>query len=235
MQLLGATQHFIIDLDGTIYQTLDVKERAWHATIANDTSVGIEISSPGAAPLGELTTISRWYTEVDVGKKLGEGATEASEQSTLSDEETTHKSKERRRDEGMLAHSDNSRKRIQIRLPEELVGKEAALAGFAGEPMVQKLVEGSVHGQALVQFDFTLEQYEALSGLIAALRTALPKIRLGFPQTANGELLRTALPAEEVLAFAGVMGHFHVQTNKIDPGPAFQWALLMDRMRLYSS
>jgi len=25
--------HFMLDLDGTIYQTLDLKERAWHATI----------------------------------------------------------------------------------------------------------------------------------------------------------------------------------------------------------
>mmetsp|Transcript_27132 Transcript_27132/g.59280 ORF Transcript_27132/g.59280 Transcript_27132/m.59280 type:complete len:200 (-) Transcript_27132:1033-1632(-) len=40
--------HFIIDLDGTIYQTLDCKERAWHATIANDCSVGIEICNLGA-------------------------------------------------------------------------------------------------------------------------------------------------------------------------------------------
>ncbi|HWY76322.1 MAG TPA: peptidoglycan recognition family protein, partial [Verrucomicrobiae bacterium] len=39
--------HFMCDLDGTIYQTLDLKERAWHATIANTRSVGIEIANMG--------------------------------------------------------------------------------------------------------------------------------------------------------------------------------------------
>jgi len=37
--------HFMLDLDGTIYQTLDVKERAWHATSSNSRSVGIEIAN----------------------------------------------------------------------------------------------------------------------------------------------------------------------------------------------
>lgn len=42
--------HFMLDLDGTIYQTLDVKERAWHATIANTRAIGIEIANVGAYP-----------------------------------------------------------------------------------------------------------------------------------------------------------------------------------------
>src|SRR5215212_1886436 len=42
--------HFMLDLDGTIYQTLDAKERAWHATTANTRSVGIEIANAGAFP-----------------------------------------------------------------------------------------------------------------------------------------------------------------------------------------
>jgi hypothetical protein len=42
--------HFMLDLDGTIYQTLDLKERAWHATTSNargkgDDSVGFKILS----------------------------------------------------------------------------------------------------------------------------------------------------------------------------------------------
>ena len=38
----------MLDLDGTIYQTLDLKEGAWHATKANGRSVGIEIANIGA-------------------------------------------------------------------------------------------------------------------------------------------------------------------------------------------
>src|SRR3954465_10238970 len=34
----GLSVHFMLDLDGTIYQTLDVKERAFHATTSNTRS-----------------------------------------------------------------------------------------------------------------------------------------------------------------------------------------------------
>ena len=55
--------HFLLDLDGTIYQTLDLKERAWHATIANDHSVGIEIAHPGAYPAADHPAFTTWYGE----------------------------------------------------------------------------------------------------------------------------------------------------------------------------
>ena len=40
--------HFLLDVDGTIYQTLDLRERAWHGGVANDHSIGIEIAQIGA-------------------------------------------------------------------------------------------------------------------------------------------------------------------------------------------
>jgi len=49
----GLSSQFLLDTDGTIFQTLDVKERAWHAGIANDRSVGIEIANLGAYPVGD--------------------------------------------------------------------------------------------------------------------------------------------------------------------------------------
>ena len=48
--LRGLSVHFMLDLDGTIYQTLDLKEGAWHATVANGRSIGIEIANIGAYP-----------------------------------------------------------------------------------------------------------------------------------------------------------------------------------------
>ena len=47
----GLSVHFMLDLDGTIYQTLDLKEAAWHATIANGRSIGIEVANIGAYPV----------------------------------------------------------------------------------------------------------------------------------------------------------------------------------------
>jgi len=53
--------HFMLDVDGTIYQTLDLKERAWHAGIANSRSVGIEIANMGAYPADKMDTLKKWY------------------------------------------------------------------------------------------------------------------------------------------------------------------------------
>ncbi|MEM7624678.1 MAG: peptidoglycan recognition family protein [Planctomycetota bacterium] len=53
--------HFMLDLDGTIYQTLDLKERAWHAGPANSRSVGVEIANMGAYADDEKKPWDRWY------------------------------------------------------------------------------------------------------------------------------------------------------------------------------
>jgi N-acetyl-anhydromuramyl-L-alanine amidase AmpD len=39
------------------------------------------------------------------------------------------------------------------------------------------------------------------------------------------------LEDDALRAFRGVLGHFHVQTNKIDPGPAFDWEGVAARVR----
>jgi len=41
----GISVHFLIDNDGTIYQTLDTTHIAWHASSANNHSVGVEITN----------------------------------------------------------------------------------------------------------------------------------------------------------------------------------------------
>ena len=67
----GLSVHFLLDVDGTLYQTLDLKERAWHATIANDRSVGIEIANIGAyaaAPGSRPKILGSWYTTGASGK-----------------------------------------------------------------------------------------------------------------------------------------------------------------------
>jgi N-acetyl-anhydromuramyl-L-alanine amidase AmpD len=55
----GLSVHFMLDLDGTVYQTLDLAERAWHAGSANDRSVGVEIAHPGAYNSAEKA--AEWY------------------------------------------------------------------------------------------------------------------------------------------------------------------------------
>jgi len=52
--------HFLLDVDGTLYQTLDLSDTAWHARQANSRSVGIEIANIGAYKPGD-TTLDEWY------------------------------------------------------------------------------------------------------------------------------------------------------------------------------
>lgn len=66
----GLSVHFMLDIDGTIYQTLDVKERAWHAGAANDRSVGIEIANIGAYTAREKGPLERWYGKDDEGRTV---------------------------------------------------------------------------------------------------------------------------------------------------------------------
>ncbi|PIE25559.1 MAG: negative regulator of beta-lactamase [Planctomycetota bacterium] len=59
--LRGLSVHFMLDVDGTIYQSLDLKERAWHAGTANDRSVGVEIAQIGAYPRENHRQLATWH------------------------------------------------------------------------------------------------------------------------------------------------------------------------------
>lgn len=57
----GLSVHFLLDVDGTIYQTLDLVDQAWHARQANPRSIGIEIAQIGAYSPGTASPLDRWY------------------------------------------------------------------------------------------------------------------------------------------------------------------------------
>jgi N-acetyl-anhydromuramyl-L-alanine amidase AmpD len=180
--------HFMLDLDGTIYQTLDAKERAWHATSSNTRSVGIEIANVGAYSSRDAKPLDEWYGRDATGQ-------------------------------------------VQIRIPERFGDGGIRTPAFVGRPTRPDLVSGEIHGQQLVQYDLTPEQYRALIHLTATLCQIFPKIRCDYPRDRSGELVRTKLSNDELERYQGVLGHFHVQQNKVDPGPAFQWALVIDGAR----
>jgi N-acetyl-anhydromuramyl-L-alanine amidase AmpD len=75
----------------------------------------------------------------------------------------------------------------------------------------------------LVQYDFTPQQYAALRKLTAALCNVFPRLICNYPRAADGRILLRKLPDEELERYQGILGHYHIQTNKTDPGPAFQW------------
>lgn len=59
----GLSAHFMIDTDGTIYQTLDLAERAYHAEQENSISVGVEICNRGRYNPAEMHKLpAEWRT-----------------------------------------------------------------------------------------------------------------------------------------------------------------------------
>ncbi|KMP11407.1 N-acetylmuramyl-L-alanine amidase [Candidatus Nitromaritima sp. SCGC AAA799-A02] len=89
-----------------------------------------------------------------------------------------------------------------------------------------------INGKIVRMWDYTEEQYQTLIRLCIGLNRLLPKIRLRVPYDKNKK--RTPLDRiRNYSAFAGVMGHFHVQKGgvegvscKFDPGSAFNWPRL---------
>ena len=182
----GLSVHFMLDVDGTIYQTLDLKERAFHATTSNARSVGIEIANMGAYPTDQpAEALATWYGKDAEGKTV-------------------------------LTIPESAR-------PESIRTKDAAFRPSRDEPIV-----GTVQGQVLQQYDLTPQQYESLTKLTATLCGLFPKLRCDYPRDPSGKLVPRKLDDPDLNAYEGILGHFHVQTNKTDPGPAFQWDRLID-------
>jgi N-acetyl-anhydromuramyl-L-alanine amidase AmpD len=181
--------HFLLDLDGTIYQTLDLKERAWHASSANSRSIGIEIANIGAYQ--DEARLARWY---------------------------------RKDAKGPYVH-----------IPEAFQPSGIRTENFLARPARPNLIRGQIQGQELVQYDFTPEQYAALAKLTAALCKVFPKLPCDFPRDSSGQLIRSKLSDDQLKSYRGLLGHFHVQANKVDPGPAFQWDLIIREARKHGA
>jgi N-acetylmuramoyl-L-alanine amidase len=172
--------HFMLDLDGTIYQTLDLKERAWHATSSNSRSIGIEIANIGAYPTNASTPLAQWYARDSDGTP-------------------------------------------RITIPARYGNGGIRTPGFIGHPARPEPVIGEIQGQELVQYDFTPQQYRALVKLTATLTRLFPKINCDCPRDAQGRVVSKRLSDPVLKSYQGVLGHFHIQTEKVDPGPAFNW------------
>jgi N-acetyl-anhydromuramyl-L-alanine amidase AmpD len=175
--------HFMLDLDGTIYQTLDLKERAWHATTSNSRSIGIEIANIGAySPDDKEGVLDQWY------RKDPNGLTRVVLPAFLA------------RNSG-------------IRTP-----------NFIARPIRNEAVTGEIQGKDYRMYDLTPQQYQSLIKLTATICTIFPKVNCDAPRDPKtNAVINHVLPPEQLKNYQGVMGHYHIQLEKQDPGPAFQW------------
>ncbi len=162
LEARGLSCHFLVDLDGTVYQTCDTSARAYQAGVFNDGSIGIEIANVGA------------YA---------------------------------------------NREELERLWPFPAGARRGALPpGFIPRPARPGPLRGAIHGTTLWQQDYTDAQYEALGHLVAALCGALD-----VPAQAPRE--NGVLPSPA--AWHGIVGHYHLTTEKLDPGPAFDWDRLL--------
>ena len=184
----GLSVHFMLDLDGTIYQTLDLKERAWHATISNSRSIGVEIANVGSYPLDGPDFLVAWYAKDSAGQ-------------------------------------------TRITLPAWIGSDGIKTPNFAGRPIRNDVIVGEVQGEMRRQYDFTAQQYDSLIKLTAALCTIFPQIRCDYPRDADGKLITHKLDDAQLSQYHGILGHYHIQTDKFDPGPALQWDKIVDGAR----
>lgn len=174
--------HFMLDVDGTIYQTLDLKERAWHATTSNDRSIGIEIANIGAYPAnGKDNPLNDWYRKDPSGQ---------------------------------------TRLVIPLALGS---GKYLRTPDFVGRPARPDPVVGTIQNTELKMYDLTPQQYASLTKLTATLCTVFPKITCDYPRDEKGQPIPHQLPPDQLANYHGVLGHYHIQKDKTDPGPALQW------------
>lgn len=214
---------FMLDLDGTIYQTMDAQEEAAHATKANGRSVGIEIANLGARNSADMAQLHEWYKKDASGQTVIQVPTQIEKDG----HPTPYTSGIRTKD-------------------------------FHGKPARPQPIKGIIQGKEYQQYDFTPQQYNALTHLTAALCTAFPKITCDYPRQKRsfgnptlqmvkdgpashsnalaafnepGILIPHALPPEQYDGYQGVLGHYHVQLDKQDPGPAFQWDTVIQGAR----
>ena len=113
---------------------------------------------------------------------------------------------------------------------EKAWAKHDDLERYADDEAALTLFSGWM-GVDLSQYDLTPQQYEALIKLTATLCKTFPKIRCDYPRDGQDKLLPRKLADEDYNRYNGILGHYHVQLNKVDPGPAFQWQTFIDSTR----
>ncbi|MCW5808099.1 MAG: N-acetylmuramoyl-L-alanine amidase [Deltaproteobacteria bacterium] len=141
----GLSVHFLLDNDGTIYQTLDLALMGFHASEFNGDSIGVELCSRGDA----------------------------------------------RNDGGF----------------------------YAARGMKRETKGCRINGHNILAWEYTPEQYDAMDMLAKELLRLLPNIPADYPQSSPGVQVWDTLPSRDSWNFNGYLGHYHLTTNKWDPGP----------------
>jgi N-acetyl-anhydromuramyl-L-alanine amidase AmpD len=129
-------------------------------------------------------------------------------------------------------YATNAEGQVYITIPKRFGAGGIRTPNFVGHPARNEPVVGEVQGRELIQYDYTPQQYQALAHLTAALCQVFPKIKCDYPRDGSGKLITHKLPDAELKIYEGVLGHYHIQTNKTDPGPALNWDYVINHARI---
>lgn len=190
----GLSTHLMIDADGTVYQALDLAMAAYHAGDANQHSVGIDM-------IGDRDNLLRLPTKAM--------AAEAKKHPQPAKVVCVSDSVEGTDDDDDVEPPEGKR--------------EFAFDPNEGQkdPTLQVAVgEMNLNGANLKAFGFTPRAMRAAEGVVLALVEAMPTIAPRIPSTDNGALIPRVVDEPRNW---GVLGHWHTEAQRWDPGPGFDW------------
>jgi hypothetical protein len=122
--------------------------------------------------------------------------------------------------------------RTYIRIPDRFEGGGIRdTSHFPLRPARDDIIAGQIHGKTYHQYDLTPQQYDSLIKLTATLCRIFPQIKCDYPRDEAGQLITTKLPDDKLATYQGLLGHYHVQLDKQDPGPAFDWDKVVNSAR----
>ncbi|MSQ81476.1 MAG: hypothetical protein EXR77_00965 [Myxococcales bacterium] len=89
----------------------------------------------------------------------------------------------------------------------------------------RRVFEATINGEPWRSIGYTDAQYDALVKLLRGLKQLFSKIVLMPPIGPDKQVLmeQTEIDLEK----CGIFGHFHLNAQKIDPGPGFEWTRLI--------
>lgn len=234
----GLAIHFMCDIDGTIYQTLDLKEVAYHATIANTRSIGVEIAQIGAFT-GNQSPVSMqaWYEydpklrweRLRIPARFGDGGVLTKD----------FIARPARADlvRGILQGSEF---RQWDYTPQQYAALEKLAATLCTVfPKIQPDVPRQLASLGAPGLPAEVEDPSDPT-LVISPEVKVVAWKAGNPTTRAsaladleqpGAMILHTLTTEQFANYQGILGHFHVQLNKPDPGPAFQWLTFISRVR----
>ncbi len=215
----GLSCHFLLDLDGTLYQTLDLAERAWHAGWANEVAVGIEIAHRGLLCLD--------------GREQGlRGRYRA-------DAEGVYFRPLRKYAAGIRTPGYVARPARPEPITGEIQGSTCEQYDFT-DAQYRTLIRlfRALEQAALPHLDLDVPR-DAQGGMITTYLPDLPEPPPNAPPKAGetpteeerAAWLQSIADYRAKLRDYPLIAHYHVSRNKRDPGPAFDWERVLAGIR----